>query len=199
LGPVTLLFFALPDRPGRGVPVRIPALAVLALLSACAAAPPILVSEPGSVTPASLGSYEFQSSEAAREAGSGERRADTQLAALVARKLDEKGYVRAAAGSEPDFIVTFRIAVFTSENTRDAYAQVRDPTSLIGTDIAPDPAGSEGLVREATLVLMALAGSQEKVIWQATASGVATSRRELTAGALRTAAAMLDRFPQRIR
>jgi hypothetical protein len=39
----------------------------------------------------------------------------------------------------------------------------------------------------------------DKVIWQATASGVATGRHELTSGALRAANAMLDRFPARAR
>ena len=70
-------------------------------------------------------------------------------------------------------------------------------TTLTGRDLAPDPAGSEGLMREATLVLMALSVPDEKVIWQATASGVAAGQQELTSGALRTAGAMLDRFPKR--
>ena len=48
-------------------------------------------------------------------------------------------------------------------------------------------------------MLMALSGTSEKVIWQATASGIATSRRELSSGALRTASAMLDKFPGRAR
>ena len=109
------------------------------------------------------------------------------------------GYAPAPAGTTPDFIVTYRIAVFASENPRDAYAQIRDPTTLTGRELAPDPAGSEGLVREATLVLMALSGTSEKVIWQATASGIATSRRELSSGALRMASAMLDKFPGRAR
>jgi hypothetical protein len=96
-------------------------------------------------------------------------------------------------------VLTYRIAVFTSENPRDAYAQIRDPSALIGSDLAPDPAGSEGLVREATLVVMALSAADEKVIWQATASGVSTSRSELSSAALRAASAMLDRFPHRAR
>ncbi len=179
--------------------MRFAILATFSLLTACASAPSILVSKPGAVSPATLSSFEFRPSEAVRDAGAKARKADGQLGDLVVRKLIDKGYVQAVAGSTADFVVTYRIAVFASENPRDAYAQVRDPTTLIGRDIAPDPAGSEGLVREATLVLMAIAGPGEKVIWQATATGVATGQRELSSGALRTAAAMLDKFPGRTR
>jgi hypothetical protein len=178
--------------------MRIALLAAFALLAACASTSPIVVSK-SAVSPATFGSFEFRSSEAVREAGASARKADTQLEALVKRKLGEKGYAPAPAGTTPDFIVTYRIAVFASESPRDAYAQIRDPTTLTGRELAPDPAGSEGLVREATLVLMALSGASEKVIWQATASGIATSRRELSSGALRTASTMLDKFPGRAR
>jgi len=140
-----------------------PALLAFSLVvAACAAAPDIIASQPGPVSPAELGTFAFRSSEAVT-----------------------------------DFIVTYRLAVFVHENPRDAYAAVRDPGSLIGNETAPDPAGSEGLTRESTLVLMALAGPDEKAIWQATASGVATTREELSAGALRTVEAMLERFPTR--
>lgn len=177
--------------------MRFAALAATLLMAGCAATPPIVVSEPGAIRPEQLRTWEFRSSEVVRAAGSGARRADSQVGDVAAQKLAEKGYERAAAGTKPDFILTYRIAVFASENPRDAYALVRDPTSLIGPEVAPDPAGAEGLVREATLVMMALAGEDEKVIWQAVASGVATGRKELTSGALRTAGAMLDRFPKR--
>lgn len=179
--------------------MRIAALATTLFVAACAAMPQIIVSEPGAIHPAQLHTWEFRSSEAVRAAGAGPRHADDQLAEVASRKLAEKGYERAAPGTAPDFLVTYRMAVFTTENPRDAYAMVRDPTSLTGPDLAPDPAGSEGLVREATLVLMALSAGDEKVIWQATASGVATGRHELTAGALRAANVMLDRFPARAR
>jgi hypothetical protein len=178
--------------------MRIPTFALALLLSACATNA-ILVSSPGQVSPATLKTFEFRSSEAVLAAGPTARHSDSELAALVTRKLTAKGYAPATAGSRADFVVTYRVAVFSSENPRDAYALVRDPTSLVGTDVAPDPAGSEGLVREATLVLMGLSGADDKVLWQATASGIATSRRELSAGALRTASAMLDRFPDRAR
>lgn len=178
--------------------MRFAILAAFAVLTACAATPPILVSK-SATNPATLGTFAFRSSDAVREAGSAARKGDAQLESLVVRKLSEKGYVRAPAGTAPDFVMTYRIAVFTSENPRDAYAQIRDPSALLGTDLAPDPAGSEGLVREATLVVMALSGANEKVIWQATASGVTTSRRELSSAALRTTSAMLDKFPDRAR
>lgn len=174
-------------------------LAAIVLLSACAATPPILVSQPGQVRPQALATYEFRSSEAVLSAGAEARRSDARLAETVARRMAEKGYVAPPPGSVADFVITYRVAVFAHENPRDAYAQVRDPTSLIGTDIAPDPAGAEGLVREATLVVMALSTTDGKVIWQATASGVATGPKELTAGAARTVDAMLDRFPARER
>ena len=177
--------------------MRFAALAATLLMAGCAATPQIIVSEPGAIRPEQLRTWEFRSSEVVQAAGSGARRADAQVGEVAVQKLAEKGYERAAAGTQPDFILTYRIAVFASENPRDAYALVRDPTSLIGPEVAPDPAGAEGLVREATLVLMALAGQDEKVIWQAVASGVATGRKELTRGALRTAGAMLDRFPKR--
>jgi len=176
--------------------MRIAILAVFALLSSCATTSPILVSK-SATSPATLSTFQFMSSEAVRESGSSGRKGDAKLEELVIRQLGEKGYRQAAAGTPPDFIVTYRLAVFTSENPRDAYAQVRDPSTLTGSDLAPDPAGSEGLVREATLVLMAQSGSDQKVIWQATASGVTTSRSELSAAALRTARAMLDKFPKR--
>jgi len=179
--------------------MRIAVLAATLVLAACAGTPRILVTEPGSVRPQQLRTYEFQSSEAVRSAGSSARRADTQFAEAAARKMAEKGYEPAAPGTKPDFVLTYRIAVFATENPRDAYALVRDPTSIVGRDTAPDPAGSEGLVREATLVVMALSGEDDKVMWQATASGVATGQKELTTGALRAANAMLDRFPARQR
>ena len=179
--------------------MRIPVLAATLLVAACAATPEIIVSEPGAVRAAQLHTWEFRSSEAVRTAGAGPQHTDDQLAEAAARKLAEKGYERAAPGTAPDFFLTYRIAVFTTENPRDAYALVRDPTSLTGPDLAPDPAGSEGLVREATLVLMALSAGDDRVIWQATASGVATGRHELTSGALRAVNAMLDRFPARLR
>jgi hypothetical protein len=177
--------------------MRTAVLSLTLLLAACAGTPEILVSQPGATTPAQLQTYEFRSSEAVVDAGARARQSDARLAEVAERKLVEKGYTRAAAGAAPDFILTYRVAVFTSENPRDAYAYVRDPTTLTGRDLAPDPAGSEGLVREATLVLMALSVPGEKVIWQATASGVAVGRQELTTGALRAAGAMLDRFPKR--
>jgi hypothetical protein len=178
--------------------MRIAILAAFSLLCACATTSPILVTR-SATDPATLGTYRFMSSEAVRESGSAGRKGDARLEALVIRQLGEKGYAQAAAGTTPDFIVTYRLAVFTSENPRDAYAQIRDPSQLIGSDLAPDPAGSEGLVREATLVLMAQSGADDKVIWQATASGVTTSRRELSSAALRAAQAMLDRFPKKAR
>jgi hypothetical protein len=177
--------------------MRIATLAATLLLAACAGAPPIIVSNPGDISPAELRTFEFRSSEAALAAGHRARDSDAQLAETIAHKLAAKGYEPAAAGTTADFVMTYRVAVFTSESPRDAYAQVRDPTSLIGRDVAPDPAGSEGLVRETTLVLMALSGTDEKVIWQATASGVATGPQELASGAIRAANAMLDRFPHR--
>lgn len=176
--------------------MRIALLTATLLLAGCAGTPEILVSQPGATGPAALRSYEFRSSEAVLAAGDRARRSDARLAELAARKMAEKGYVKAAAGAAPDFILTYRIAVFASENPRDAFAYVRDPTTLTGRDLAPDPAGSEGLMREATLVLMALSVPQDKVIWQATASGVAAGQQELTSGALRTAGTMLDRFPR---
>lgn len=175
--------------------MRIAVLSLALLLAACAGTPEIITSQPGASGPAPLRTYEFRSSEAVVAASDRARRSDARLAELAARKLAEKGYVPAAAGATPDFIVTYRVAVFTSENPRDAYAYVRDPTTLTGRDLAPDPAGSEGLMRDATLVLMALSVPGEKVIWQATASGVAAGQQELTSGALRAAGAMLDRFP----
>jgi hypothetical protein len=177
--------------------MRFAALAATLFLTGCAGVPTIIASEPGATRPEQLHTWEFRSSEAVRAAGTAARRADAQMAEVAARELGKKGYEQAAAGTRPDFVLTYRIAVFASENPRDAYAMVRDPTSLIGPEVAPDPAGAEGLVREATLVLMALSGDDEKVIWQAMASGVATGRKELTRGALRTAEAMLHRFPKR--
>lgn len=177
--------------------MRIAILTVTLLLAACAGAPSIIVSNPGAISPAELRTFEFRSSEAVLAAGHRARHSDADMAAAVARQLSAKGYEPAATGAAPDFVMTYRVAVFTSENPRDAYAQIRDPTSLIGPDVAPDPAGSEGLVRETTLVLMALSGADEKVIWQATASGVATGPQELSSGAVRAVNAMLDRFPDR--
>jgi hypothetical protein len=177
--------------------MRIAVLSLALLLAACAGTPEILVSQPGATGPGPLRTYEFRSSEAVVAAGERARHSDARLAEIAARKMAEKGYAKAAAGTAPDFVLTYRVAVFTSENPRDAYAYVRDPTTLTGRDLAPDPAGSEGLMREATLVLMALSVPDEKVIWQATASGVAAGQQELTSGALRTAGAMLDRFPKR--
>ena len=179
--------------------MRIAALAAALLLAGCAGTPPIIVSEPGAIHPDQLRTWEFRSLETVQSAGPAARHSDAQIAEAASQKLAGKGYEQAAPGTQPDFIVTYRIAVFTSENPRDAYAMVRDPTSLIGPEVAPDPAGSEGLVREATLVLMALSAQDEKVIWQAVASGVATGRHELTSGALRATNAMLDRFPARKR
>lgn len=177
--------------------MRIAALAATLILAGCAGTPQIIVSEPGAIHPAQLRTWEFRSFEPAQSAGPAARESDARIAETASHKLAEKGYERAAPGTRPDFILTYRIAVFASENPRDAYAMVRDPTSLIGPEVAPDPAGSEGLVREATLVLMALSAADEKVIWQAIASGVATGRHELTTGALRATHAMLDRFPVR--
>jgi len=177
--------------------MRIAALSLALLLAACASTPEIITSQPGATGPATLRTYEFRSSEAVVAASDRARSSDAKLGEVAARKLADKGYVPAAAGTTPDFILTYRVAVFTSENPRDAYAYVRDPTTLTGRDLAPDPAGSEGLMREATLVLMALSVPGDKVIWQATASGVAAGQRELTSGALRAAGAMLDRFPAR--
>lgn len=177
--------------------MRIAVLSLTLWLVGCAGTPEILVSQPGATGPAQLRTYEFRSSEAVVAASDRARRSDARLAEVANRKLAEKGYVQAAAGVPPDFVLTYRIAVFTSENPRDAFAYVRDPTTLTGRDLAPDPAGSEGLMREATLVMMALSAVDEKVIWQATASGVAAGQQELTSGALRAAGAMLERFPKR--
>jgi len=172
-------------------------LSLTLLLVACAGTPEILVSQPGATGPGQLRTYQYRSAEAVVAAGERARRSDARLAEIAARKLAEKGYSEAGPGATPDFILTYRVAVFTSENPRDAYAYVRDPTKLTGRELAPDPAGSEGLMRETTLVLMALSVPEEKVIWQATASGVAAGQQELTTGALNAAGAMLDRFPKR--
>jgi hypothetical protein len=173
-------------------------IAAAILLGGCATNAELLVSQPGA-GPAGLATFSFRSAEAVVASGRRGAESDARLAALVERELATKGYVPAAPGTSPDFLVTYRVAVFVHENPRESYAPVRDPTGLIGTDIAPDPAGSEGLVREATLVVMALAAADETVIWQGTASGVATTRTELSTGALRSASQILKRFPERAR
>jgi len=179
--------------------MRIVVLAAALALSACVSTPQILVSQPGATSPAALESFAFRSSDAVVESGTPGRRADAQMRDKVVRSLASKGYVEAAAGTEPDFYVTYRVAVFLSESQRDTYTTVRDPTTLIRSDPIPDPAGSEGLVRQATLVLMAQSNTDDKVLWQAQASGVAASRTELTSGALRVASEMLRKFPDRAR
>ncbi len=177
--------------------MRLPVVAAALLLAGCAATPEIIFSSPGTVSPATLSTFAFRSSEAVVSSGDRGKTADTRLGEIVTRELLAKGYAAAAAGAEPDFTVTYRIAVFVHENPRDAYAPIRDPGTLVGRDVVPDPAGSEGLVRDATLVLLAVSGEGEKVIWQATASGVAASRNELRNAAFSTVTAMLREFPER--
>jgi len=179
--------------------MRFPALVAMLGLTACVATPQIIVSEPGPESPASLRTFEFRSSEVVVESGSRGRRADAQVAERVRRTLESKGYVEAQAGVPVDFYVTYRVAVFLSESPRDPYETPRDPTTLIGRDPAPDAAGVEGLVRQATLVLMAQAPADDRVLWQGQASGVAASRAELSTGAMRAIDQMLRQFPARAR
>lgn len=179
--------------------MRLPVVAAALLLAGCAATPEIIFSTPGNVSPATLSTFAFRSSEAVVTSSDRGRSSDARLGEIVTRELVAKGYVPAAAGTEPDFTITYRIAVFVHENPRDAYAPIRDPGTLVGRDVVPDPAGSEGLVRDATLVLLAVSGTDEKVIWQATASGVAASRNELRNAAFSTVTAMLREFPERQR
>ena len=177
--------------------MRFLALVAMLGLAACVATPQIIVSEPGPEGPASLKTFEFRSSEVVVESGSRGRRADAQVAEKVRRALVSKGYVEAQAGIPADFYVTYRVAVFLSESPRDPYETPRDPTTLIGRDPAPDAAGVEGLVRQATLVLMAQAPADDRVLWQGQASGVAASRAELSTGAMRAVDQMLRQFPTR--
>lgn len=177
--------------------MRFLALVATLAVSACVATPRIIVSQPGSASPASLRTFEFRSSEVVVESGSRGQRADAQVAEKVRRALGAKGYAEAAAGTAADFYVTYRIAVFLSESPRDPYGTPRDPTTLIGRDAAPDAAGVEGLVRQATLVLMAQAPADDTVLWQGQASGVAASRAELSTGAMRAIDQMLRQFPAR--
>lgn len=176
--------------------MRILVIAAALVLGACAAAPQIVVSQPGT-DPATLSTFAFRSSPAVVSAGQNARESDARLGEIVNRELTTKGYVPAAQGTKPDFIMTYRLAVFVRESERDVYSPVRDPTTILGPEVAYDPAGSEGLVREGTMVLMALSGSDEKVMWQATASGVTTTRSELRRSALAGARAMLEQFPPR--
>ncbi|MCU0976190.1 MAG: DUF4136 domain-containing protein [Steroidobacteraceae bacterium] len=171
-------------------------LAAALLLAACAAPPQLVVSQPGT-DPATLSTFAFRSWETATTAGGGTQEADARLGDLVRQQLVAKGYVPAAEGARPDFIVTYRAAMFVHEGGRDVYSPVRDPTAILGQEVAFDPAGQEGLVREGTFVLMALGGADEKVLWQATASGATTTRREFRRGILTAARAMLERFPAR--
>jgi len=173
-------------------------IAAAILLGGCASNAELLVSQPGA-GPAGLATFSFRSADAVVASGRRGAESDARMAALIERELAAKGYLPATPGAQPDFLVTYRVAVFVHENPRDAYAPIRDPSGLIGTDVAPDPAGSVGLVREATLVVMALAAADETVIWQGTATGVATSRTELSTGALRAAGQILKRFPERAR
>jgi hypothetical protein len=176
--------------------MRFLTLAAVLLLAACAAAPQLVVSQPGT-DPATLTTFEFRSWETAIEAGGSSQEADARLGEMVRQRLVAKGYVPAAAGTRPDFIMTYRAAMFVHESERDVYSPVRDPTTILGQEVAFDPAGSEGLVREGTFVLMALSGADDKVLWQATASGATTTRREFRRGILTAAGAMLEQFPAR--
>jgi hypothetical protein len=176
--------------------MRLLILAAALLLAACAAPPQLVVSQPGT-DPATLTTFAFRSWEMATQAGGSTQEADTRLGEMVRQRLVAKGYVPAAEGSRPDFIMTYRAAMFVHESERDVYSPVRDPTTILGQEVAFDPAGSEGLVREGTFVLMALSGADEKVLWQATASGAATTRREFRRGVLAAASAMLEQFPAR--
>jgi len=177
--------------------MRFLALVAMLGLAACVATPQIIVSEPAPEGPATLRTFEFRSSEVVVESGSRGRRADAQVAEKVRRALGSKGYVEAQSGNPADFYVTYRVAVFLSESPRDPYESPRDPTTLIGRDPAPDAAGVEGLVRQATLVLMAQAPADDRVLWQGQASGVAASRAELSTGAMRAIDHMLRQFPAR--
>lgn len=178
--------------------MRTPLLAAAVLaLAACVATPRILVTQPGGTSPAGLESFEFRSSKVVLESGGWGERADGQVRDKVLRALTGKGYREAPAGAAPDFYVTCRIAVFLSESPRDPYGMPRDPTTLIGPEPATDAAGSEGLVRQATLVLMTQTPGDDRVLWQAQASGVAASRSELSTGAMRAIDQMLRPFPTR--
>jgi hypothetical protein len=176
--------------------MRILMLAAALLVGACAAPPQLVISQPGA-DPATLTTFAFRSSEAVTSAGQSARESDARLGEIVTRDLVAKGYVPVSADAKPDFVMTYRIAVFVHESERDVYSPVRDPTSILGPEVAFDPAGSEGLVREGTMVLLALSGAGQKVLWQATATGVTTTRSELRRGALSAARAMLEQFPAR--
>lgn len=178
--------------------MRILVLAAALLFGACAGAPQLVVSQPGT-DPSTLSTFAFRSAEAVLGAGQHAREADARLAGIVKQDLVVKGYEPAADGATPDFVMTYRVAMFLRESERDVYAPVRDPTTILGSEVAFDPAGSEGLVREGTMVLMALSGTDGKVLWQATASGVTTTRSEFRRGVLSAARAMLEQFPPRRR
>lgn len=168
-------------------------------LGACVATPQIILTEPDRATLVGLGTFEFRSSDMVVESGDRGRRADAQVRDKVRRALVAKGYEEAAPGTPAQFYVTYRVAVFLSASPRDPYEMPRDPTTLIGRDPAPDAAGAEGLVREATLVLMAQIPGDDRVLWQGQASGVAASRAELSTGSLRAIDQMLRDFPARAR
>ncbi len=176
--------------------MRVLVLAAALLMAACATPPQLVVSQPGT-DPSTLTTFAFRSWETAIQAGGSAQETDARLGDLVRQRLVAKGYVPAAEGARPDFIVTYRAAMFVHESERDVYAPVRDPTTILGQEVAFDPAGSEGLVRQGTFVLLALSGEDEKVLWQATASGTTTTRREFRRGVLTAARAMLEQFPAR--
>lgn len=178
--------------------MRITLLAAALLLAACAAPPQLVVSQPGQ-DPATLATFAFRSSEAVVAAGDSAREADARLGETVRRELEAKGYVPAPEGATPDFVMTYRLAMFVHESGRDVYSPVRDPTTILGQEVAYDPAGREGLVREGTMVLMAVSGADGKVLWQGTASGMTTTRREFRKGILSGARLMLEQFPARRR
>jgi len=176
----------------------LPVLAAM-VLGACVATPRIILTEPDRATLVGMKTFGFRSSDVVTESGERGRRADAQVHEKVRRALAAKGYEEAARGTPADFHVTYRVAVFLSESPRDPYETPRDPTTLIGRDPAPDAAGVEGLVREATLVLMAQTPGDDRVLWQGQASGVAASRAELSTGAMRAIEQMLRDFPARAR
>ena len=176
--------------------MRILVLAAALLTAACATPPPLVVSQPGT-DPATLTTFAFRSWETATESGGSAQETDARLGDMVRQQLLAKGYTPAAEGARPDFIMTYRAAMFVHESERDVYSPVRDPSTILGPEVAFDPAGSEGLVREGTFVLMALSGADDKVLWQATASGATATRREFRRGTLTAARAMLERFPAR--
>lgn len=176
--------------------MRILVLAATLLIAACATPPALVVSQPGT-DPATLTTFAFRSWPTATESGTSAQETDARLGDMVRQQLVAKGYEPAAEGARPDFIMTYRASMFVHESGRDVYSPVRDPTTILGPEVAFDPAGSEGLVREGTFVLLALAGTDGKVLWQATASGETTTRREFRRGILTAARAMLEQFPAR--